>query len=70
MHLSSSSGVWSGGLSGGGTEASLAWGQVVMVMMVVMVLGKKQDSGTGQLALRPQEEDFWDVQLSRPGDGE
>lgn len=58
------------GLSGGGTDASLVWGQVVMVRMVVMVLGKKQDSGTGQLALRLQEEDFRVVQLSRPGDGE
>lgn len=34
----------------------------MMVVMVVMVLGKKQDSGTGKLALSLQEENFWVVQ--------
>ena len=39
----------------------------MMVVMVEMVWGKKQDHGTGRLALRLQEEDFWVVQLSQPG---
>lgn len=39
-------------------------GVVMVVMVLVMVLGKKEDASTGRLTLWLQEEDFWVVQLS------